>query len=470
LSPVGQIIYGAFLPHPPLMIPEVGKGEENRIKATIEGVKLIAQELKDKGPDVLVVITPHGPVFKDAVAINMLPLLEGSFKQFGAGQVKFKIPNQIDLVERIIHYQVSQGISIAVLDEDLSREYGVSPKLDHGSLVPLYFIQKAGLVIPVVHITMGMLPREELYIFGSILQKAVQDSSYQVAVLASGDLSHRLTPDAPAGFNAQGQVFDLTVKKLVGQTDVFGLMELPASLVDQAGECGFRPLIMLLGCLDGCSFEAKVLSYEGPFGVGYMTAAFLPQGQTEERMLVETLMEKRNLRINRVRQEESKPVKLARSALETYIATGRVIKAPKEIPQDIPYKAATFVSIKKHDQLRGCIGTISPVRASTWEEIIANAIAAGTEDPRFNPVTESELEELTYSVDILGEPEPIPDISYLNPQKYGVIVSQGRKTGLLLPDLEGVDTAQEQVEIAKRKAGISGGKVTLKRFSVTRYV
>jgi len=466
---MGEIVYGALLPHPPLAIPQIGKGEEQTISATLAGYRQVASEMKNKNPDVLVVITPHGPVFSDAIAINMFPVLKGDFSQFWVPQVKIEVPNQLDLVEVIMRYAVSQGINMAALDEDLCKEYGVKGTLDHGTLVPLYYVQQGGLNIPLVHITMGMLPLEELYLFGTILQSAVLDSSYRVAVLASGDLSHRLTPDAPAGYNPKGKEFDLTLKKLLETGDIVSLMEIPEGLLNQAGECGFRPLVMLLGSLDGYDLETKVFSYEGPFGVGYMVASLIPRKQDKGRFLLDTLLEKRDSKMKAIRAKESEPVKLARKALETYVTQGKVIDPPKMQVPGIPVRAAVFVSLKKHGQLRGCIGTTSPTKASIWEEIIANAIAAGTEDPRFNPVREDELDELTYSVDVLSEPEPVKDVSQLDPKKYGVIVSQGWRKGLLLPDLEGVDTVEEQVEIAKKKAGIRGGEVTLMRFTVTRY-
>jgi AmmeMemoRadiSam system protein A len=132
-------------------------------------------------------------------------------------------------------------------------------------------------------------------------------------------------------------------------------------------------------------------------------------------------------------------------------------------------RAGTFVSLKKHGQLRGCIGTIQPVMASIAEEVLRNAVSAAREDPRFDPVEADELNELVYSVDVLDEPEPAK-FEDLDPQKYGVIVISGRRRGLLLPMLEGVDTAQQQVEIARRKAGIGeSDPVTLQRFQVVRY-
>jgi AmmeMemoRadiSam system protein A len=128
------------------------------------------------------------------------------------------------------------------------------------------------------------------------------------------------------------------------------------------------------------------------------------------------------------------------------------------------------VCLKKDGQLRGCIGTIQPATGSLAEEIRDNAISSATRDPRFEPVSRAELDQLTYSVDVLGEPEDIPDMSYLDPKVYGVIVRSRARSGLLLPDLEGVDTAEEQVRIATMKAGIGPGEpVELQRFKVTRH-
>jgi AmmeMemoRadiSam system protein A len=133
-------------------------------------------------------------------------------------------------------------------------------------------------------------------------------------------------------------------------------------------------------------------------------------------------------------------------------------------------RAGVFVSLKKHGQLRGCIGTIAPTCPSIADEIIQNAISAGTKDPRFSPVRESELDDIVYSVDVLGEPEPVDDVSQLDVIRYGVIVSSGYKRGLLLPNLEGVDTVEQQVEIARQKAGIGRNEdYSLERFEVIRH-
>jgi len=162
-------------------------------------------------------------------------------------------------------------------------------------------------------------------------------------------------------------------------------------------------------------------------------------------------------------------VKLAKEAVESYVRVGKIAK-PRELTPEMRERAGVFVSLHEHGQLRGCIGTFEPAKDSVAEEIIANAISASTTDPRFPPVTESELDDLEYSVDILTAPELVTDLSQLDPAEYGVIVESDWRRGLLLPDLEGVDSVEEQIAICRLKAGISGGEpVNLYRFEVRRF-
>lgn len=162
-------------------------------------------------------------------------------------------------------------------------------------------------------------------------------------------------------------------------------------------------------------------------------------------------------------------VKLAKETVEGYVRTGKVPK-PKELTPEMKERAGVFVSLHKHGQLRGCIGTFEPARDNVAEEIIANAISSATMDSRFPAVTESELDDLEYVVDILARPEPVTELSQLDPKEYGVIVESGWRKGLLLPDLEGVDSVDEQIAICRLKAGISPDEpVNLYRFQVRRF-
>jgi len=163
-------------------------------------------------------------------------------------------------------------------------------------------------------------------------------------------------------------------------------------------------------------------------------------------------------------------VKLAKEAVKSYIGRGEVLR-PKELSVEMKGRAGVFVSIKKRGELRGCIGTFIPTRQNIAEEIVTNAISAATQDPRFTPVEASELDDLELSVDVLTKPEPVRGVDQLDPKEYGVIVECGFRRGLLLPDLEGVDSVEEQIRICRAKSGISAEEpIKLYRFRVERFV
>ncbi|MDD3364542.1 MAG: AmmeMemoRadiSam system protein A, partial [Syntrophomonas sp.] len=268
-------------------------------------------------------------------------------------------------------------------------------------------------------------------------------------------------------FHPDGRTFDLTVKDLLMQNDVQGLLDIPETLRKNAGECGYCSIAIMLGTLDGYEFQTKVFSYEGPFGVGYLTAGLHPGEQRPS--ILEKLEAKQAGLVEVRRAAESPPVRWARMTLENYIKSGKKPDLPKEMNSLLQDRAGAFVSIKKHGQLRGCIGTFLPVYKNLAEEIKNNALAAGLEDPRFPPVESGELKTLVYSVDILAEPEPCKQED-LDPKCYGVIVSSGGRRGLLLPDLEGVDTVEQQLQIALQKGGISTNeKYLIQRFEVKRF-
>jgi AmmeMemoRadiSam system protein A len=164
-------------------------------------------------------------------------------------------------------------------------------------------------------------------------------------------------------------------------------------------------------------------------------------------------------------------VELATAAIRAYVTTGEKIPAPEPLADDMKQAAGVFVSLKKHGELRGCIGTIFPATDSLAAEIISNAVASSNFDPRFPPVEPEELGEIIVSVDVLSPPEPVRDLSGLDAKKYGVIVRAGDRRGLLLPDIEGVDAPEEQIEICRRKGGIGPEEpVEIQKFTVARYV
>ncbi len=465
---MGNIVFAGLSPHPPLIVEEVGGERINEVKNTVQSMKKLSKELATSNPDVIIFITPHAAVFQDAIAINMKPDLSGSFASFRAPEVSFKKENCLELAEEIKNNALHYGITIAPIDDDLAGKYKIDTNLDHGTMVPLYFLEKE-IKTPIIIISVGLLTYKNLYKFGMSLQNAVEESNFNAAVIASGDLSHRLTLDAPEGYDEKGQEFDNKLKEYIEKKSFIDILKFSPQLIERAAECGLRPLIMLLGAFENYEIETNVFSYEGPFGVGYMVAGFEIGEKNKESLLEKFIIEKEK-ELEKKKNKESLPVRIARESLETYIKEGNQITPPVDIPEEFKGNAGVFVSLKKEGNLRGCIGTVEAVWPTVMEEIIHNAVSAGTRDPRFSRISSEELNELEYSVDILQPAEPVQDISKLDPKKYGVIVESGSKSGLLLPNLDGVETPEKQIVIALNKANISQKEdYKIKRFEVKRY-
>lgn len=469
---MGTLLKTYIFPHPPIAIPDIGGKESRKVQQTIDACKAAAQEIERLKPSTIIIITPHGATFQDAVCISTEPKLIGSFADFGHSTIHHSFNNDTELGSRIIQNTKEQNINIGQLDKEFADLYGISNQLDHGALVPLHFIQQYANNFKVIHINMGFLPFQQLYTFGTCIAKAIEESDKDVVIIASGDLSHRLSVNAPAGYNPRGQEYDKLLVNHIENSDVEKILAMDKGLIQDAGECGIRSFIIMYGALDGKKIESKVLSYEGPFGVGYCVAAIQPKLSMESRSIAQIIFEKSKKEIDNIRKQESVYASLARKTLELYVREGKLLTVKQiNLPDEIlNRRAGVFVSIKKHGELRGCIGTIEPTCKNIAEEIINNAISAGTKDYRFNPVEEHELEDLVYSVDILGKAEAISSIRELDTTRYGIIVNKGLKRGLLLPNLEGVNTVEEQISIALRKAGIDKDEeYFMERFEVTRY-
>lgn len=465
-----SVIWAGIAPHPPIIVPEVGGEETKKVAATCAAMESLAADFKAAKPDSVVITSPHGPVFRDAVAVSLIPELAGSLAAFGAPGVRLVRKNDVELAQAIIRHCAELKVPAVGLGPAEARRYRTGHDLDHGVLVPLYYLDRAGAAVPLVWVGMSFLPPEELYAFGVAVQRAAEECGRRVAFLASGDLSHRLTREAPAGYHPEAARFDELLVAKVREGDLEGLLKLDPVLAEKAGECGWRSFMMMAGALDGRVVNPEVLSYEGPFGVGYLVAKLRPGPAMPELRRLERLRGAREREVKERRARESIYVRLARESLESYVRTGKRLAAPDPLPPELQGRAGVFVSLKKHGQLRGCIGTIEPTQPNLAEEIIENAISAGTRDPRFWPVRPEELPELVYSVDVLSRPEPVSSPAELDPKRYGVIVRGRGRSGLLLPDLEGIDTVEEQVRIAKEKAGLGPhDEVRLERFEVKRY-
>lgn len=458
---------GAILtPHPPVVLPEVGKGRELEITATGRAINEAAEAVARWAPDVLIVASPHTILYADYFHIAPGSGAAGSMADFGAPGVRIEAQYDAPLREEIIRRAEGAGLQAGTLGQR-------DASLDHGVVIPLYFLRKAGVSCPIVRMGLSGFSALDHYRLGQCVAEAVQALGRRAVFVASGDLSHKLKADGPYGFAPEGPAFDDAVTRTMASGDFLQFLTMDPALCERAAECGLRAFQIMAGALDGLAVAPRLLSHEGTFGVGYAVALFPVTGTDDARRYAPACEQARKQRLARRRANEDPWVRLARLALETYLRTGRPLQAlPGDLPAELTDRTAgAFVSLHKDGRLRGCIGTIAPTEDCVAREIVQNAVSAGTRDPRFAPVRAGELDDLEYSVDVLGEPEPVNSPALLDPKRYGVIVSHGRKRGLLLPDLDGVDTVQDQLDIARRKGGIRAeDPYTIQRFKVVRHL
>lgn len=433
-------VTGGFLfPHPPLIIPEIGKGEESKIHATAAACRLAARQLAERKPDTIVVISPHSVMYSDYFHISPGKEARGNFSRFGAPQVSMQVKYD---------FQFAQMLSILAAREKLpAGTDGERDKaLDHGTMIPLSFVNEYLNDYQVVRVGLSGLSLNEHEKLGTLIETASRLLNRRIVVIASGDLSHKLNENSPYGCAPEGPAYDDELIEILSCGALPALKSFDEDFLSRAAECGHRSLVILAGALGDKNTSVRVYSHEGPFGVGYAVASFLPK--------------------------EDVYLRLARYSLETFVREGRRAALPDWVPPEMKgAKAGVFVSLKLNGSLRGCIGTIDPLKENVAQEIMENAVSSGTRDPRFPKVRKDELNDLAYSVDVLTAPEPISSKDGLDVKKYGVIVSNGVRRGLLLPNLEGVDTVDAQISIALSKAGIDPeSSYALERFEVVRHV
>ena len=478
-------ILGAFaVPHPPIILPEVGNGEEKKIQATTDAYYKVADEIARLAPETIIVSSPHSIMYSDYFHISPGAGAKGNMGRFNASSVSFDEEYDAELVDEILRLCKQYRQSI-IEEESEIQDFPAGTlgerdsSLDHGTMIPLYFIRKRYRNFKLVRIGLSGLSLAMHYEFGKLIQEAVNNTGRKVVFVASGDLAHKMKEDGPYGFAKEAPEYDERVMEVLGSAEFDRLLDFRSDFCEKAAECGHRSFVIMAGALDGLSVKGKALSHEATFGVGYGICRFTVGQEDNSRMFLDKWRAQKERELADRISDSDPYVRLARYSLESYIVLGKRIgredvKGPKwdDMPSDgYEQRAGVFVSIHKNGALRGCIGTILPNCETLADEIMQNAISAGTADPRFPAIEEEELESLEISVDVLNKPVPIDSAFQLDVKKYGVIVTSGRKRGLLLPNLDGVDTIEDQIAIACRKAGISEDEAySLERFEVVRHL
>ena len=454
-------IFGVIAPHPPIFVPAVGGAEAHVAQASLDALEAARVALADFAPETIVLMSPHAPVSYDTFLVDTSAHVVGSLEQFGDRQV-YEWPGDPEFATALLDAVDGAGIPVAARNADSRLRAGW---LAHATIVPLSFLEHSRAVKLVV-LSLSFRDYAEHRRLGDIAEQVASDLGRRVAFVASGDMSHRLTRDAAAGYSPRGAELDSAIVDNVRKGGLGALMHLDPDLVEAGGECGLRSIITLGGFAGTDPVPSRVLSYEGPWGVGYLTALV---GDAALQSYMRTQSAQTGRKGGAAGHDESEIVRLARATIESYVATG---SAPSPAPltaPEYPERAGAFVSLHRGGMLRGCIGTIGPTRPTLAEEVAANAVQAAMEDPRFSPLRREELSDLDVKVDVLHAPETCT-LDQLDPASYGVIVTSGYRRGLLLPDLDGVDDVATQVSIAMQKAGIpENTQCDLQRFKVDRY-
>lgn len=403
--------------HAPIVLPAVGRGEAARCRRTTRAMREVAERAVAAAPDRLVLLSPHAPRSRRGWALVEGPY-RGDLGRFGAPGLAVDLP-----------LDSAAGAAL-----DLPRVRGHEGfGADHGAMVPLCFLEAAGWAGPTLVLALPWDREPEV----AELARRLAELPGRTAVIASGDMSHRLIPGAPAGYRPEARDFDAAFVAALRLGDWERVLA-PGALPhrEAAAEDVVVSTRVALACAEAPE-NAEVLSYEGPWGVGYTEAVF---------------------------RDPSPPLyAVARQALAAAVR-GEVYVPPAG---GLGPRGAFVTLYDAEGALRGCIGHIEPQEARLHEELAAVAPAAGLRDPRFPPVGPEELTELQVSVSVLTPPVALASLEGHDPATHGLVVSAGERRGVLLPGLDGVESAEQQLAICRRKAGISPREpVSLEAFTV----
>lgn len=444
-SAAHQVCFAALLPHAPVLVPEVGGARCAEVSQTIAGMRKVARACLATRPEALVLISPHSPRRRSAFGLWAGKGLEGSLAQFRAPDARLSLPADEPLRDAIAAEAGRHGLETWTIPQD---------GLDHGAVVPLWFLAEAGWDGPTVILSLNDPGEGGCVDLGEAIAGAAEKLGRRTAVVASGDMSHRLRPGAPAGYHPAAHESDEHFIEILKGRDAAELLDFDHELLSVAAEDALDSTIVALGAAHWRSEGREVLSYEGPFGVGYGVAILYSETQHGQH-------------------GDLLPA-VARRSVEAALSGSA--SGADQLPGGSPFHASmagVFVTLRTIEgELRGCVGTLEPRCGNVVEETWRNARSAAFRDHRFEQVEAFELDELVFEVSVLEPAEDVESEQDLNPQVYGVIVSAGlARRGVLLPGIEGVATAAEQIAIARRKAGIGAEEnVRLQRFRMTKYV
>jgi len=438
--------------HAPIVVPSIGSRARGPASAdglrepdcagTTQAMREAARALVAHEPQLIVLVSPHAPRHQQSFGLISARELRGSFARFGCPEVDLRFHGSAVAAEAIAKAARGYGLSTCDVPGDA---------LDHGTLVPLFFVHEAGYRGPVVVVAPPFPGLQTEVLFGEVLREAARSLKERWAVLASGDMSHRLTLDAPLGYDPRALHFDETFVEYVRAGDLRSAIGIDPGLADTAAEDVIQSTAVAAGAIAFRARGLKVFSYESPFGVGYLEA-ILYSDRAEIKH----------------RAPPAELIDIAHRAIECELRGENYIPPHLDAPWHDP--RAVFVTLRNaKGELRGCIGRTEPVHSSLADEVADCATAAATRDYRMLPLELEELAGLSIDVSVLDDPEPVENRGELDPKRYGIVVTRGLRRGVLLPEMEGIETAADQLRLALQKGGIAPTEpYRVERFSVSK--
>jgi len=260
-----MLVFSSICPHPPLLIPNIGQENIKQVRKTENAMKHLEELFYASRPEAVVIISPHSQIIPDAFSINIAENFSLDFEEFGDFATKMNFKSNTGFAHRLKE-RTEDNLFPAVM---ISQE-----RLDHGIGVPLYYLTRHLPGLPITPISFSLLDLKTHFDFGKIIAEEIDKTNQRIAVVASGDLSHRLTESAPAGYSPKGKVFDKKLTEYIQKKEVEKIIKMDPDLIEEAGECGLRSIVILLGILSRKEYSVDIISYEGPFGVGYLVANF----------------------------------------------------------------------------------------------------------------------------------------------------------------------------------------------------
>ncbi len=450
----GPIVFAGLMPHAPILVPGVGGDRLAEARATADAMATVADHAVAARPETMVLISPHSPRQPHAFGIWRTPRLRGSLRSFGSPEDRVDLPVDEAFADGLAHAAERRKLRTWSITRD---------PLDHGALVPLCYLVKARWSGPTVILSLNYPGEGGLEELGHAIVATAQGLHRRTAVIASGDMSHRLTPSAPGGFSPEAHRFDEAFIALLRRGAVSEVPRIDPALVEEAGEDVVDSTVVALAAADYRTDGERVLSYEGPFGVGYGVAILYEPAAA-------AVHADPAAGPSVLSRYEDLPA-VARRAVEAELA-GRREAPPFEAGGILAERRAVFVTLRtERGELRGCRGRLAAKETDLVRETWQCAGEAAFHDYRFPPLTAAELPTVSFSVTILGEMEPVMSPAALDPAVYGVVVSavDGRK-GVLLPAIPGIDSVKQQLAIARQKADIGPDEwIKMQRFRAKSY-